>query len=143
MKIIDEFCDEGILKGEDVLFQCVDNYTPRNYKKFTLISDDDFKKILNEADVVVAHAGTGTVTSTLKLQKKLILFPRLVEYGEHGDNHQLDLCNLFESQNYVMVAKNKEELKSCLLGISSFNPKPFISNNDNINEIILNYLKTI
>lgn len=140
LKMIDELCDEGILNGENVLFQCVDDYNPRNYKKFTLISDKEFKEIISDSDVIISHAGTGSVTSTLKLHKKMILFPRMSHYGEHGDDHQLDLCDLFESKGFVMVAKNKNELRKCIMNVDSFIPKTFESNNKKINEIIFDYL---
>lgn len=142
-KIIDELCDENILDGSQVIAQCgFDRYISKFYQTFDMIADDEFKKLIEQSDLIICHAGTGTVTSCLKMKKKVILFPRLVRYNEHYDDHQLDLCEIFVDAGYVMCAKNKEELKVCIKQINEFKPTPFTSQNAYINELIINYIET-
>lgn len=141
-KIIDELCEEGILNGEEVVAQVgFDNYESSFYKTFDMIPDEKFKKLIKESDLIITHAGTGTVTSCLKLDKKVIIFPRMAKYDEHYDDHQLELAAVFVKNNYVICAANKEELIKEIKGIDKFKPNKFISNNEKMNEIIINFIE--
>lgn len=143
-RILDELCEEGVLNGKDIVAQTgYDNYHSNYYQTFDYIGDDEFKTLISESDVVITHAGTGTVTSALKAHKKVILFPRLAAYDEHYDDHQLELCDLFAGGGFALCAQNKDELKECILHIDSFNPKEFISNKDNFNQLILDCLQIL
>ncbi len=141
-RILDELCEEGIINGEQMIAQVgFDNYRSKYYKCFDMIDDDSFKKMIEEADLVIAHAGTGTVTSSIKRGKKVIIFPRLAEYEEHYDDHQLELADLFTAKGYVLQARNKEELRKCILEIDSFTPSQFVSNNDKINALVIDFIE--
>lgn len=141
-KIIDELCEEGTLDGSQVTAQVgFDNYQSKYYKCFDMIADEDFKKMIDEADLIIAHAGTGTVTSSIKKGKKVIIFPRVAKYDEHYDDHQLELAELFTSQGYVLQARNKEELKVCIDKIDEFNPTPFVSNNTRMNQLVIDFIE--
>lgn len=140
--IIDELCKEQILDGHKVLAQVgFDNYESSYYKTFDLIPDEEFKQIIEESDLVISHAGTGTVTSCLKKGKKVIVFPRLATFDEHYDNHQLELAELFSKGNYVLCANDKDELVKCIKNLNEFNPTKFYSNNDKINNIIIDFIE--
>ena len=142
LKIIDEFCGEGFIDGQDVIAQIGNtNYKPLNYRNFSLIGRDEFQNYINQADIIITHAGTGCVVPPLKQGKKIIVFPRLEEYNEHLDNHQLELCDIFVSEGYVMCAKNKEELKKCIIEAKDFEPKKFISNKEKFNKLIIEYIE--
>lgn len=54
----------------------------------------EFDKASDEADVVITHAGVGTVMSLLERGRMPIVVPRRREYGEHVDNHQLEITSL-------------------------------------------------
>lgn len=141
-KIIDELCEDGVLDGKQITAQVgFDNYHSENFMCFDMISDENFKKLIDEADLIIAHAGTGTVTSSIKRGKKVIIFPRLAEYDEHYDNHQLDLADLFTAKGYVLQARTKDELKNCIEHIDEFVPVPFISNNDRMNQLVINFIE--
>lgn len=141
-KIIDELCEEGVLDGSLITAQVgFDNYTSKYYKCFDMIPDEDFKQIIDDVDLIISHAGTGTVTSCIKKQKKVIVFPRMAEYDEHYDNHQLELADLFTKQGYVLQAKTKEELKKCIEGIDDFEPVPFVSNNARMNQLVIDFIE--
>lgn len=140
-KILDKLCEENILNGQDMVAQCgYDNYVSEYYQTFDMVSDEEFKKLIDQADVIICHAGTGTVTSSLKRKKKVILFPRMLKYNEHYDDHQLELCKIFADMGYVLCAMNKKELIECINRIDTFEPKPFVSQKLQINKLIINYI---
>jgi UDP-N-acetylglucosamine--N-acetylmuramyl-(pentapeptide) pyrophosphoryl-undecaprenol N-acetylglucosamine transferase len=45
-----------------------------------------------EADVVVAHAGTGAALTAIEAGKVPVLVPRLARFGEHVDDHQVQIA---------------------------------------------------
>ena len=141
LEYVDELCDEKLIEGKDVIAQSgVSDYQPRNYKAFSLIAREDFQKYVSDADVIITHAGTGSVIPPLKQGKKIIVFPRREMYHEHIDDHQLELADVFTSNGYTLCATSKEELKKCLEEISDFVPKTFVSGKGNIDKIIIEYL---
>ena len=48
----------------------------------------ELEAAIAQADVVIAHAGTGTALTCLRLGTRPILVPRRVALGEHVDDHQ-------------------------------------------------------
>lgn len=144
LKIVDELCDENILKGEEIIAQIGNtDYAPRNYKSFNLIGRDDFQKYMEEAELIITHAGTGSVIPPLKLGKKVIVFPRLEKYKEHLDNHQLELRDVFTNAGYTLSAENKDELIDAIIKSRNFVPKEFHSNNRRINEMVIDFIEKI
>lgn len=142
LRIIDELCDSRVLLGSDLVVQsCGNGYIPQNFEVHSMFSREEFEKHLQAADYIISHAGTGSVTTAIKAEKKVILFPRLEEYGEHIDNHQLEICKAFEEKGYVLVAKDKEELIACIKKIGTFQPKKFQSNTLSFAKIIENLLE--
>lgn len=141
-KIVDALCKSKVLEGDKVIAQTGwDNYQSDYYRCFDLIGDEQFKDIMYNSDLVISHAGTGTVTSALKAGKKVILFPRLSKYNEHYDDHQLELCEIFSSNGYVLCAKNAVELEKCIAEIDRFVPRPFQSNKIHFNKCIMKALR--
>lgn len=142
LKIIDELCDEKKINGDEIVAQIGETkYQPKNYKSFKLISREEYQEYVNKSEYIITHAGTGCVVPPLNQGKKIIIFPRLEQYGEHIDNHQLDLCKVFESKGYTLCAKNKEELLKCIESIDEFQPEKFKSNKDEFNKRIIEYIE--
>lgn len=141
-KVIDELCDEGVLDGKQIIAQVgFDAYQSPNYRCFDMIADEQFKQMIEESDLIIAHAGTGTVISSIKKGKKVIIFPRMAKFDEHYDDHQLELAELFTKQGYVLQATDKNELKMCIHNLDSFEPIPFVSNNARMNKLVIDFIE--
>lgn len=140
-QIIDNLCDRGVLNSDEITAQTGKiNYSIRNYRHFDFTGNDEMSKMQEEADLIICHAGTGTVTGALKKGKKVIVFPRLEKYHEHESDHQLDLAREFTEQDYVLCAMNEAELERAIGQIDSFTPKPFVSNRENFCNLIRSLL---
>lgn len=144
LKIIDELCDENILNGNEIIAQIGSTeYKPRNYKNFRMIGREDFQRYINEADLIITHAGTGSVIPPLKLGKKVIVVPRREKYKEHLDDHQLELKDVFTTAGYTLSAENKEELKKAIQESKKFSPSKFESNSEKMNQLIIHYIESV
>ena len=66
------------------------------------------------AQVVVSHAGMGTIISALENGKYLVLVPRLAAWGEHRNDHQLGTAEKFAHYQQIRIAKTTSELHDAL-----------------------------
>ena len=74
----------------------------------------EFRRHFQAANLVVAHAGMGTILSALELGKLLIIMPRRSQFGEHRNDHQQDTAREMARFPNVVVAGNGEDLHSTL-----------------------------
>lgn len=75
---------------------------------------DELLRSLEQADVVVTHAGVGTVLTALRLGKHPVVIPRLSELGEHVDDHQVQLARMLEAKGLATVAGRDSDLRPLL-----------------------------
>lgn len=82
-----------------------------NMEIIDFISPTDFEKLFNEAELIVAHAGMGTIISALVNQKNLIVLAREKKMMEHRSDHQVATAKHLEQLGLLNVARNTEELE--------------------------------
>ena len=58
---------------------------------------------MREADVVVAHAGTGAALEALQAGKLPLLVPRRAEHHEHVDDHQQQIAGMLAARGLALV----------------------------------------
>jgi UDP-N-acetylglucosamine transferase subunit ALG13 len=86
-----------------------------NMKTLDFIAPTDFDKLFNEAQLIVAHAGMGTIISALVNKKSLIVLAREKKLMEHRSDHQIATAKYLEELGYLNVARNIEELEIKIL----------------------------
>ncbi|CAA0124440.1 UDP-N-acetylglucosamine--N-acetylmuramyl-(pentapeptide) pyrophosphoryl-undecaprenol N-acetylglucosamine transferase [BD1-7 clade bacterium] len=85
--------------GINMIFQTADTkYVPLNGESFDFAVD--IEQYYHNADLVVTHAGAGSIYKLLEMNKKIIVVPNL----ERIDSHQKDIAEFLEENNYAMVA---------------------------------------
>jgi exopolysaccharide biosynthesis glucuronosyltransferase PssE len=83
---------------------------PANIEARPFMSPSECRELIQEADVVVAHAGMGTILSALELGTPVLIMPRQAALGEHRNDHQLATARWFEKDHNVTVAFDAAEL---------------------------------
>lgn len=58
---------------------------------------------IERADIVISHAGTGSILSVLRAGKRPIVVPRRAVHGEHVDGHQDDLADYVAARGFALV----------------------------------------
>lgn len=76
-------------------------YKPKHFKYKRFLDRDEFDKIMDSSNIVITHGGTGAIIGAVKKGKKVIAVPRLKKYGEHVDDHQIQLVNQFSELNLI------------------------------------------
>jgi exopolysaccharide biosynthesis glucuronosyltransferase PssE len=108
------FLGLGIERGE-VFFQVgTSKYLPRSGNCCTYTDFEDMSQYVRAADLVISHAGVGSILLCLINNKKPIIFPRLKQYGEHVDDHQLQLANRLKSSGLVFCPSGTRELRDAI-----------------------------
>jgi len=62
----------------------------------------DLRRAMHEADVVIAHAGVGTVLAALGEGKVPVVLPRLEAQREHVDDHQVEVAAMLDRRSLVV-----------------------------------------
>ena len=114
----------------------------KNMTCFDYFEPDVFNKYFNNSDVIIGHAGMGTIIKALENEKKLVVFPRLVKYNEHRNDHQHHTAFGFEKLGLINVAYNEKDLFRYLNNIIDIPVKRKINQNaeKNLLEIISNFI---
>jgi UDP-N-acetylglucosamine transferase subunit ALG13 len=79
-----------------------------------LMSPQEFLSEVQAADVVVAHAGMGTVIAALEAEKPLVVLPRRPEAGEATSAHQIDTVRWLAAKPGIVVAEQVEDLAAAI-----------------------------
>jgi UDP-N-acetylglucosamine transferase subunit ALG13 len=78
------------------------------------VEHDVLNGLMSSADLVICHAGVGTVMSALRLGRTPVVMPRLMDRGEHVDNHQLQITRALASRRYVIPCTERHELDAAM-----------------------------
>ncbi|MCW4384759.1 glycosyltransferase [Salinibacterium sp. SYSU T00001] len=69
---------------------------------------EELSREIAAADIVVSHAGTGSILSVLRAGKRPIVIPRRAAHGEHVDGHQDDLADYVSARGFALVREADE-----------------------------------
>ena len=83
---------------------------------------------MDACDVVVTHGGTGAIIGAVKDNKKVIAVPRLAKYGEHVDDHQIEIVRQFGDMGLIEPCMNPTDLPVAYARVLSKDYLPYKSN---------------
>ena len=75
---------------------------------------DDFDREFDGADVIVGHAGIGTLFAAMQRGKPILVLPRESKRRETRNDHQIATAKAFEDYRGVVVAWTAEEVATGL-----------------------------
>jgi UDP-N-acetylglucosamine transferase subunit ALG13 len=87
-------------------------YKAKNIKVIDFLSAQEFGHHFNNAQMIISHAGMGTIISALVKKKPIIVMPRQFAFNEHRNNHQVGTAKQMDADGYVYVAYDSDELKT-------------------------------
>jgi UDP-N-acetylglucosamine transferase subunit ALG13 len=141
LRKIDELIKTGVIE-ESVFAQIgASDYLPQYFSYKSFLNRDEFSNIMKQSNIVITHGGTGAIIGAVKKRKKVIAVPRLAKYGEHVDDHQLQLLKEFESMGIIEACYNLEKLGQ-IIKVSKSKIYPIYKSNtsviiDDIDQYIL------
>lgn len=122
--------DEGkISKKEKIIVQAgCTRYKSENMQIIDYMPLREFEDYVDKADIIICHAGVGTILTALKKEKKIIAAARLKKYGEHVNDHQLQILDNFTDEGYILALEDFDKIDLLLKQAKNFTPAKFKSN---------------
>lgn len=140
---IEKQIKKGNLNDEVIVQAGSTKFESENMQIFDLIPMNKFNNLIKTADLIITHGGVGSILSGLRNNKKVIAIPRLAEYGEHENNHQLEIIEEFTKMGYILSCKEMKDLGKVLKKVNDFEPKKYKSNNNKMIKLIENYIDNL
>ena len=125
----------------------IKNKEKKNITVFNMLKPEDMKKYIINANIVITHAGVGTIMECIENNKDIIVLPRKEENGEHVNNHQEEIAYEMEKNGLLYKVDTYEKMKEIVIELiknsNNKKEKKYISNNEKFNDMLIDYLESI
>lgn len=136
IKKIEDLIIKGKIDQEVIIQSGYTKYQSEYMKIFDLIPIDKFNELIKSCDLLITHGGVGSIISGLNNEKKVIAIPRLQKYGEHVNDHQLQIIENFANLGFILASYSVDDLEKVLTKVSEFKPKKYTSNTKHMIELV-------
>jgi len=136
---VEKNIENGNINDEVVVQAGFTKYESDRMKIFNTTSNQNLKELIKNADLIITHAGVGSIEMSLEQNKKVIAVPRLKKYKEHINDHQKDIEGEFNKRGWIIGIDEVEKLGEALKKVKKFIPKKFEKKGD---EEIIKIIKT-
>ena len=141
---IEECIDKKIITEEVVVQAGYTKYDSTKMKVLDFISQDEIDDLISQSSLIITHGGVGSITSSIKQNKKVIAVPRLEKFGEHVNDHQIQIIEKFDKEGYILGVTDLNDLPDIIQKSKDFFPKKYIKNEENnknnVLSIVENYI---
>jgi UDP-N-acetylglucosamine transferase subunit ALG13 len=143
IRTIDELVRDGVIH-DPVEAQIGDgSYEPKHVPFDRFLSKPDYETKLKRAEMIIAHAGAGTIALALEHHKPLLVLPRQKKFAEHVNDHQIPTARKFAELEHVLVAAEAEDVAKQFPQLRAFRPKPREVHPDRLAARIGDFLRNI
>ena len=87
---------------------------PLNFASVATMTPAEYQKRFAEADLIIAHAGMGTIIAALELGKPMLMLPRLGRLKESRNDNQVGTARHFSSFGLFEVVESETEIPARL-----------------------------
>lgn len=116
VKAVDAWCYNNT--RSDVFGQIADpgpdGYYPENFEWKKFVSPDEYHCMYNEAELIIGHAGMGSIITALVKAKPILIMPRCTAFRETRNDHQIATAARFSEHKGVFVAEDETAIGSLL-----------------------------
>ena len=113
IRLMDEWAEKH--PGDEVLAQVGNGtYQPKHMRWQRIFAPNEYKKIVRSCQLIVSHAGTGSVFTASEFRVPVVLMPRRAANKEHTTDHQLDTAKWLEDRPGIFVVWSDADLAPTL-----------------------------
>ncbi len=116
------------------------NYVPANCEVHQFMDRDTFSKCIDESDILILHGGVGTIMQGLNRHKRIIVVPRLKQFGEHVDDHQLEAAWALKTSHCILICMNAVFLGYLIKHAGEYEFKEYEEPKHKVEELVLEEL---
>ena len=127
-RLLDEIernIENGNINEEVIVQAGFTKYKSNKMKIFDVTSKKNLEDLIKKADLIITHAGVGSIEMSLEQNKKVIAVPRLKKYKEHVNDHQKDIEGEFNKRGWIIGINDVSELCIALKKVGNFIPKKY------------------
>ena len=84
------------------------SYVPKNFEWVARLAPEQFNARFSAADLIISHAGMGTIISALQAGKQIVVMPRRAHLMEHRNDHQLATVKQMAGRAGLHVAADED-----------------------------------
>lgn len=140
---VDELIAQGVITDEVFAQVGASDYQPRHFACRDFLDREEFQAWIGRSTAVITHGGTGAIVGAIKQGKKVIAVPRLKAYGEHIDDHQIQLIRQFDEKHFIIPCYRVEDLGDKVQLLADFPFQPYQSNTQAILDDLTEYLQSL
>jgi UDP-N-acetylglucosamine transferase subunit ALG13 len=140
VRAIDDCCDRRIVMDEIFAQIGESEYEPRNFRWVKSLKKADYNRVLADSSHVISHAGMGTISLALDLDKPLLVLPRLKRHGEVVNDHQVAIAREFYAAGHLLAVFDEFGLAGALPLLQTFKPHKRVSQADAVAARIAEFL---
>ena len=140
LKELDRLAGEALVTEEIFAQAGTSGDEPRHYRCSPFLAQEEMNRYVEACSILICHAGVGTMLAGLKAGKKVIVVPRRASFGEHVDDHQLEIAQSFASAGYVKAVEDMAQLHDAIRECETWQPPRFVSNRQRFSELVLSLI---
>jgi len=133
---VEKLIEKGIITDEVVVQAGTTRYESKYMKIFDFIDSESFNKYIKSCEYIISHGGVGAIMTGVNCGKKVIAVARRVKYGEHENDHQVEIVKKFDEIGHIIGCDEVDELEEKIGLINDFQVQPYISNNKKFCDMI-------
>ena len=137
---VDRLKEKGVIADEVVAQIGASTYEPKHLKWQRFMDKSDFDAAIAACDLLITHAGEGSIMTGLLKGKKVIAVPRYQKFGEHVSDHQLEIARALEKQRCIVNVEDISQLENAVRTIDQMELKPYQSGNDSIIRLLRDFI---
>ena len=141
LEAVDNEIEKGNIKEKVIVQAGYTKYESKNMEILDLVTQDEFDKIMNKCSLIITHGGAGSILSGIKKGKTVIAAARLKKYKEHTNDHQKQIVKQFSDDGYILELRDFQKLGKIIEKARNFKPRKFVSNTENMINLIDNYIE--
>ncbi len=107
------------IPNEIVIQRGYSRYLPKNAKEFAFVPMNEAIEYIKKSELVVSHAGIGTIILCREYGTPLLILPRKKAYGEHMNDHQMEIARALEQRTdrAIHVVYQEDQLQEKIMEI--------------------------
>lgn len=143
LAILDKLIANGEIQEEVFAQIGHSDYRPQNYDFEQFLNNNEFDEKIRKSDLLITHSGVATIIAGLKHDKPVIVVPRMEKFGEHVDDHQVQIAESFSEQNFIMMCGEKDDLGEIIQLSRTYAFSKYFSQRELMMKTIREYLDSI
>ncbi|MDT8392106.1 MAG: glycosyltransferase [Lentisphaeria bacterium] len=117
VRALDDWCDQNTGHHEiiaQVVSPATDAYRPRHFDTVAHLSPKDYEAHICTADLIVSHAGMGSILTAFTHGKPIVIMPRRGHLRETRNDHQYTTVSNLKARPGLFVAEDEAALPAVM-----------------------------